>query len=291
MATGSIRVFITLRPMGRSARTALRDNDLGFERSQLRLRTDQAQLVVLRGRNSADTRIRDLLATIATDVTMVTIDRHSIETLSDLAPDVVVIDDGGGEFDVMRLCRDLHDSMGSRVIVVGAEQGTYTDEWVIDLLDAGADDFIPRTASDGLLLARVRVAIRTMPSMQRRSRQLVVGDVIIDLDAHEFFIAGERGKCPPRQFLLLVALASQPNRVVTRDALLASVWGAAPGSVDARRLRIAVSLLRARLGRGPERPTIETVSHVGYRLVVDDGEVATDRGSAPGESPQLLSGE
>jgi len=64
-------------------------------------------------------------------------------------------------------------------------------------------------------------------------------------------------------------LASHPNRVVTREALMASVWNAVPGTVDTRRLRIAVSLLRGIIGRGPRRPRIETVSHVGYRFVTE----------------------
>ena len=99
---------------------------------------------------------------------------------------------------------------------------------------------------------------------------MAMGDVVIDLDAHALYIAGVPAKCPPVQFLLLAVLAKQANRVVDRDSLLSKVWGARPDSVDPRRLRIAISTLRHLLGGGPNRPQIETISHVGYRLVVDE---------------------
>jgi DNA-binding response OmpR family regulator len=97
-----------------------------------------------------------------------------------------------------------------------------------------------------------------------------VGDVMVDLDAHLVFVAGAHVKCPPLQFVLLVTLARAPNRVIARESLLSSVWGALPSGTESTKLRTAISVLRGVLGTGSRRPRIEPVPHVGYRLVVDD---------------------
>ena len=138
------------------------------------------------------------------------------------------------------------------------------------MLDAGADDFLTTSTPKEVLFARIRAALRRRSAQTIAPSRLTVGDVQIDLRAHALFIAGLPVKCSPLQFLLLVVLARRSNQVVERDTLLANVWGAAPDTVDPRRVRIAVSVLRRVLGSGPERPRIETVSHIGYRLAVDD---------------------
>ena len=254
--------------MSPSERVDLADADVGVDRSGPRVRVDAATVAVLHGRHVGDADLQQVITPISAAVSIVPIDRRTLTELTDLDPDVVVIDYVAGEFDVLRLCRDLHDTLSTLVVVVAGRAGVVDEQWHIDLLEAGADDFVAHGASSSMVQARLRVAIRHAPTAKHPVRRMTIGDVVIDLDAHEFFVAGEQVKCPPRQFLLLVALASQPNRVITRDSLLAEVWGAAPGSVDGRRLRIAISLLRAKLGRAPLRPTIETVSHVGYRLAL-----------------------
>ena len=83
--------------------------------------------------------------------------------------------------------------------------------------------------------------------------------MLIDLQAHEVRIGGEPVRCPPVQYELLVALPATPARRSTASELLRTVWGAAPGDVHPRRLRIAVSVLRGILGIGAARPRVESV--------------------------------
>jgi DNA-binding response OmpR family regulator len=180
----------------------------------------------------------------------------------------VIIVVGEGRFDVVRVCASLSDALDCRILVVAESRHTIDEETVIDLLDAGADDFVPATTGAPVVLARVRVALRASPLRRRAPQQIVVGDVLIDLDAHVVLVDGEPVSCPPRQFDILVALASNAGLMVLRDTLIADVWGIPPGSVDPRRVRIAISLLRGLLSVGPQRPTIESVSRIGYRLVV-----------------------
>lgn len=147
-----------------------------------------------------------------------------------------------------------------------SESESNRDEDVIHVLESGADDLLPRNTSAPLLLARIRVGLRARPVAARVAEQFEVGDVVVDLSAHAAYVGGAAVKCPPRQFLLLAALARQPNAVIDHETLINDVWGDQPGAVDPRRLRIAVSLLRGVLGSGTDRPRIETVPHIGYRL-------------------------
>lgn len=227
---------------------------------------DLSRVVVVRAaerhRGTTDARLP-----LPPEVLVVPVGRAMVDALVASDAGVVVIDHEPGEFDLLRVCRDVRESVNPRVLVVGSIAAS-AEEVVIGLLDAGADEVLSRDTSAAMFQARLRVALRTAPVSSRRSRQILLGDVVIDLDAHAVVIAGEDVKCPPRQFVLLLALARQADRVVPRGVLLSTVWGAEPESVDTRRLRIAISLLRSLLGTGAERPQIETVSHVGYRLAL-----------------------
>ena len=183
-------------------------------------------------------------------------------------PDVVIIANTDDSFDLVRVCRALHGALHCRILIVGGHDESAAEALVIEALDAGADDYIAGSTPPPVVMARVRAALRARPRRRRRARTIEVGDVVIDVDAHSVLVGGTAVNCPPRQFDVLVALASQPGQMVLRDSLISSVWGVAAGSVNPRRVRIAISLLRGVIGRGPRRPVIESVSRIGYRLVV-----------------------
>jgi DNA-binding response OmpR family regulator len=184
-------------------------------------------------------------------------------------PDVVIVEYVLGSFDLIRLCHDLREAIDGRIVIV-ASASTSTaeadDAFIVDVLDAGADDFLALETSAPIMAARLRVAMRTRPKRERPPRRITVGDVEIDVEAHIVRIGGEVVKCPPLQFDLLVILARRVGLVVSRDALFRELWGVSPNAVDPRRLRIAISVLRRVLGAGPRRPVIESVTRSGYRL-------------------------
>jgi len=221
--------------------------------------------------------VRGLAAqlTSAYDVVEITVGRTLIDQLLVMSPDVVLIDHSPGDFDVVRMCRDLNENLSSRTLVLSCDDSSSAEELEIALLDAGADDFMPASISTELLTARIRLALRGRSTDERRRAQLTVGDVVIDRDAHELYIAGELKRCSRLQFQLLAKLAMEVNRVVAGETLLRSVWGAEPESVHPYRLRVAISRLRGVLGTGADRPRIETAPHVGYRLVLDHSDHGT----------------
>lgn len=183
-------------------------------------------------------------------------------------PDLVIIANTDESLELVRLCRALHGAIRCRILIVGGPEESDVEPLVIDALEAGADDYIAGTASSRVVIARIRAALRANPPRRRRTQTIEVGDVVIDLDAHSVVVAGKVVNCPPRQFDVLVALASQPGQMILRDSLISAVWGVAASSVNPRRVRIAISLLRGVIGTGPQRPVIESVSRIGYRLVL-----------------------
>ncbi|MEO5899475.1 MAG: response regulator transcription factor [Ilumatobacteraceae bacterium] len=200
------------------------------------------------------------------EVVDMAIDRTTIDRLTALRPDVVLVLHDPLGFDVVQLCRDVVTAVGCRIIVVATDPVDETT--IVDALDAGADDFVPGDMSSAVLGARVRAALRAQPTRSAALTTIEVGDVVIDRRAHSVHVAGQVVRCPPVQFVLLATFAESPNVAIGPDQLLRTVWGARPDEVHPRRLRIAVSVLRGILGDGPRRPVIETLSRVGYRLVV-----------------------
>ena len=196
------------------------------------------------------------------------IDRTVVERVQALRPAVVLIDLDGGRFDVVRLCRSVRAVTDAWIMVISS--ATLHDAIVVATLDAGADDVVAHSSS-AVIDARLRVGLRSRPMRIEQPATIFVGDVAIDLRAHEVRIDDVGVRCPPVQFELLVALARQTGAVVRSEDLLETIWGASGDGVNPRRLRIAVSAARNILGSSPTRPRLETVTKIGYRLMAPSG--------------------
>ena len=202
------------------------------------------------------------------------IDRSVVDRVVDDDPDLVLLIRTKDSFSVPRICSELHEALACRMIVVDHQMSnaitpsTQEEARLVEALDAGADDYVSGQSPTSLLMARVRAALRARPMRRRPSRPIEIGDVVIDVQAHALLIAGLSVSCPPLQFNLLLALASRPNELVTRQALITGVWRVPSESIDTQRVRIAISVLRRILGVGPQRPTVESVARLGYRLTL-----------------------
>jgi two-component system response regulator MtrA len=135
---------------------------------------------------------------------------------------------------------------------------------VVAGLEAGADDYIVKPfRHPSELVARIRTRLRrsTLPS----TGQVLIGDLKIDMVAHEVTRAGKNILLTRLEFELLAALAKEPGRVFTREALLSEVWGY-HHSTDTRLVNVHVQRLRSKVELDPDNPEIVlTVRGVGYR--------------------------
>ena len=169
----------------------------------------------------------------------------------------LILPDGNG-IDVLKRIRT--DKPDLPVIIVSA-LGEVDDK--VDLLDAGADDYLVKPFAFAELAARVRAAGRQGAAS---SRTLTVGDLTLDtltrVARRDDDIAAD---LPSREFTLLEYLMRHAGQVLTRQQLLDAVWGigfdAASNVVD-----VYVSYLRRKLDRAGEPSVIETVRGAGYRV-------------------------
>ncbi|HXE10369.1 MAG TPA: response regulator transcription factor [Verrucomicrobiae bacterium] len=162
------------------------------------------------------------------------------------------------------VCRQLRDrGINAPILVLTAEHQVLTK---INLLDAGANDYLTKPFSLGELKARLRVLLRERPASRPAAKQLEVGGLLLDRQTHTVTREGTAIKLRRKEFALLECLMEHAGSVVTRSTLIRHAWhdGEEPwtNTVD-----VHIKYLRDKLDRPFTRPVIKTVHGLGYRLV------------------------
>ncbi len=183
-------------------------------------------------------------------------------------PDLVLLDLGLPDLDGREVIRRLREWSLMPILVLSA-RGRETDK--VDVLDAGADDYLTKPFGAGELLARIRVALRNAARAGRDLHEQVLsfGTVAIDLVKRQVRKAGVDIHLTPLEYKLLVILVQNPGRVLTHRQLLKDVWG--PGQTSQTHyLRVYMAQLRQKLEDEPARPRFfQTEPGVGYRLTIE----------------------
>jgi two-component system response regulator MtrA len=153
-------------------------------------------------------------------------------------------------------------------IVMLSAKGDTQD--VVKGLEAGADDYMVKPfRHPSELIARIRTRLRRTNADVLGL--ITIGDLAIDVQAHQVLRAGKQIALTRLEFDLLVALAKEPGRVFTRDALLSEVWGYRH-STDTRLVNVHVQRLRSKIEHDAEHPEIViTIRGVGYKAGVMGG--------------------
>jgi len=177
-------------------------------------------------------------------------------------PDLVLLDVMLPRLDGLTVCRMLRKNNDVPIILLTA-RGTETDKIVG--LEMGADDYIVKPFSLGELLARIRAALRRGEAAGA-DPELSAGDIILNLLARRAYRHGEEIQLSPREFDLLATLMHNKNAALTRDLLLARVWGDDYVG-DTRTVDVHIRWLRQKIEDDPSNPErILTVRGVGYRF-------------------------
>ncbi len=178
-------------------------------------------------------------------------------------PDLVVLDVMLPRLDGLTVCRLLRRESTLPIILLTA-RGTETDK--IIGLETGADDYIVKPFALGEFLARVRAALRRGQAGAGLPIELVSRDLRLDLQGRRAFLEAREISLAPREFDLLAELMRNRGVVLTRELLLASVWGD-EYSGETRTVDVHIRWLRKKLeadASNPER--IVTVRGMGYRF-------------------------
>lgn len=160
----------------------------------------------------------------------------------------------------IEVCADIRLESGVPIIMLTAKSDT-TD--VVRGLESGADDYVVKPFNPKELVARIRARLR--PTPVGTADTLHIGDLVLDVAGHEVRRGEKRINLTPLEFELLLALASKPQQVFTREMLLEQVWGY-HYKADTRLVNVHVQRLRAKIEDDPDNPRIVmTVRGVGYR--------------------------
>ncbi|MFV1859951.1 MAG: response regulator [Anaerolineales bacterium] len=187
---------------------------------------------------------------------------HGLAQARKTHPDLVVLDVMLPKMDGLTVCRILRKESDVPILLLTA-RGTETDK--IIGLETGADDYIVKPFSLGEFLARVRAALRRGPSAAPPTA-FQADDLNLDLVARRATLAGTELQLAPREFELLATLLRNRGAVLTRELLLAQVWGEEYSS-DSRTVDVHIRWLRQKIENDPSNPQrIVTVRGVGYRL-------------------------
>lgn len=198
-------------------------------------------------------------------------------------PDLVILDLMLPGLDGLEVCRQIQKVRHLPVLMLTARDDE-TD--LVIGLAVGADDYLTKPFSMRELVARVQALFRRIDALAgvTPSRSLQLDEEIeIDVDARRVRQRGEIVHLTPTEFDLLVCLAERPGRVLTRERLLADVWGYRDGS-GARTVDSHVRALRRKLGDA----VVRTVHGVGYGLGEadpSDPSVEAERTSAGAATP------
>ena len=168
-----------------------------------------------------------------------------------------------GETNGLDLCRWIRSSSELPVILLTAR---VEEADRIVGLELGADDYVTKPFSPRELATRVKTVLRRARAVKPPPERIELGALVLDAARHEARRDGRAVRLTAREFELLWFLASNPNRVFSRDQLMARVWGYS-SALDTGTVTVHVRRLREKLEDDASRPElIETVWGVGYRL-------------------------
>ena len=201
------------------------------------------------------------------DVDLVSRGDEVIDVFRNNPPDLVLLDVMLPGLDGIEVCKLIRAESMVPIIMLTAKGDTHD---VVRGLEAGADDYMVKPfRHPSELIARIRTRLRR--TNVDIAGLLTIGDLAIDVQAHQILRAGKQISLTRLEFDLLVALAKEPGRVFTRDVLLSEVWGYRH-STDTRLVNVHVQRLRSKIEHDPERPEIVvTVRGVGYKAGVMGG--------------------
>ncbi len=178
-------------------------------------------------------------------------------------PDLILLDVMMPKLDGWQVCRTIRKSSQVPIIMLTAKGETFDK---ILGLDLGADDYVTKPFDSKEVLARVKAVLRRTAGTDDNAEKIVKYDkLIINLTNYELIVDGKQIDTPPKELELVYHLASNPNRVYSRDQLLDEVWGFEYYG-DSRTVDVHVKRLREKLEGVSEQWSIKTVWSVGYKF-------------------------
>ncbi|MCL2487866.1 MAG: response regulator transcription factor [Oscillospiraceae bacterium] len=192
---------------------------------------------------------------------------RALTLFDETKPDLILLDVMMPQLDGWQVCREIRKKAATPIIMLTAKSEVFDKVLGLEL---GADDYVTKPFEAKEVIARVKAVLRRcgVPE-EERVRKVQYDKLYINMENYELRVDGKQIDTPPKEMELIYHLASNPNRVYTRDQLLDEVWGFEYYG-DSRTVDVHVKRLREKLdGISPEW-TLKTVWGVGYKFEVKD---------------------
>ena len=183
-------------------------------------------------------------------------------------PDLTLLDIMIPKLDGWQLCREIRKFSDKPIIMLTAKGETFDKVLGLEL---GADDYVTKPFDTKEVVARIKAVLRrTAPASDTSDVKEVNYDKLsINLTNYEMKVNGVSVDTPPKELELIYHLASNPNRVFTRDQLLDEVWGFDYYG-DSRTVDVHIKRLREKLEGVSDKWELKTVWSVGYKFETKD---------------------
>lgn len=187
----------------------------------------------------------------------------AVNTFNTDAPDLVLLDIMLPQLDGWQVCREIRKQSEAPIIMLTAKDEVFDKVLGLEL---GADDYVTKPFDTKEIVARIKAVLRRTTAVKTGDVKEVHYDKLsINLTNYELKVNGEVVDTPPKELELIYHLASNPDRVFTRDQLLDDVWGFDYYG-DSRTVDVHIKRLRDKLkGVSPEWE-LKTIWSVGYRF-------------------------
>jgi DNA-binding response OmpR family regulator len=179
-------------------------------------------------------------------------------------PDLVLLDVNLPKLNGFEVCRRLRHAAATPIILLTARD---EEEDILRGLQLGADDYVTKPFSPKQLLARMTTVLRRCQTNRydQPTREVVCGDLVLELDAQQVTKAGRSVQLTPLEFRILFLLAMNEGRIIPYSRLVEYVWDYDGG--EASQLKTHICHIRQKLGMRPGQPGgIRAVTGVGYGL-------------------------
>lgn len=187
----------------------------------------------------------------------------AVEAAATLKPALILLDIMLPKLDGWQVCRKIRQTSDVPIIMLSAKGETFDK---ILGLELGADDYIVKPFEAKEVVARIKAVLRrTSAASVEVVKEVNFDNLSISITNYEMKVRGVHVDAPPKELELLFHLASNPNRVFTRDQLLDEVWGFDYYG-DSRTVDVHIKRLREKLEGVSDKWELKTVWSVGYKF-------------------------
>ena len=208
--------------------------------------------------------VRNALAGDFSRITETSTGSAGVDAVASLQPDVVLLDLGLPDMEGLAVCREIRKWSRVPILVLSAR---HRDDEKVELLDAGADDYMTKPFSTAELKARVRALLRRSATSGEESQRIAFGPFVMDLVGRTLERDGQHVHLTRIEWSLLRTLAANVGKTLTHQQLFSAVWAGRRYGDPQQHLRVHVANLRRKIEDNALDPRfIVTEPGVGYRF-------------------------